>query len=142
MVRNNFTFGQSRRWHPLPDTNHRPFPVADPHAPGTTLTVRAGVDAPARIIPRQNWGFGRVSTHPHRAWRAEYGPRFQALGCSNAMPSMSSPPRAKNGTRSWDAEVSAIALPRVLERPVRMAFQPLAQAREGKGEGGREAAAI
>jgi hypothetical protein len=43
----------------LSDRGHRPYPCADLDDPHAVLLVRDGDDAPAQVIPRQEWSFAR-----------------------------------------------------------------------------------
>ena len=43
----------------LADRNHVAYAVADPSDPANTMTVRDSADGPRRVIPRNQWTFGR-----------------------------------------------------------------------------------
>jgi hypothetical protein len=44
----------------LSDRGHRPYPCSNLDDPEAALLVRDGDDAPPRVIPRQEWSFGRL----------------------------------------------------------------------------------
>ena len=44
----------------LADRGHVAYEVADPAHPDNVMTVRDAVDGPRRVVPRGQWGFGRV----------------------------------------------------------------------------------
>ncbi|MBI4662702.1 MAG: hypothetical protein HY735_28140 [Verrucomicrobia bacterium] len=60
LVRSDFVATKPEFFHSLADRNHVPYPVADPDASGTQLTVRDAVEAPRQVIPRSQWQFARV----------------------------------------------------------------------------------
>ena len=57
LVRSDFVVTDRIYDHSLADRDHVAYPVADPDAPENVLTVRDGVGAPRRVIPRANWKF-------------------------------------------------------------------------------------
>lgn len=60
LVRSDFTVRQRVFDRTLADRNHVPYPVSDPDAPETILTVRNSVDGPRFVIPLDQWQFARV----------------------------------------------------------------------------------
>ncbi len=57
LVRSEFVPSAKVTSLPLADRAMKPYPVADPAAPGTQLTVRDTPDGPRRLIPRTQWKF-------------------------------------------------------------------------------------
>jgi hypothetical protein len=57
IVRSEFVPNEKTTRFSLGDRNMKPYPVADPDAPGTQLTVRDTPDGPRRVIPRTQWKF-------------------------------------------------------------------------------------
>jgi hypothetical protein len=60
IVRSDFVPIRRETDHSLADRDHLPYPVADPDAPETVLTVRDDVEAERQAIPRSKWRFARV----------------------------------------------------------------------------------
>ena len=60
LVRSDFVVATRVYDQSLADRNHIAYPVADPDAPENVLTVRDGVEAPRRQIPRAKWRFARL----------------------------------------------------------------------------------
>ncbi len=60
LVRADFVVRSASGHHSLADRNHRPYRVADPDDPSNTLTVRRRVEDQREVVPRSEWGFGRV----------------------------------------------------------------------------------
>jgi hypothetical protein len=60
LVRSNFVVTDRTYEHTLADRDHVPYPVADPDAPESRMTVRAGVEDTPREIPRARWRFARM----------------------------------------------------------------------------------
>lgn len=60
LVRSDFVVQDRVYDRLLSDRNHIPYPVADPDAPGTVMTVRDRVESKRRVIPRSQWKFGRM----------------------------------------------------------------------------------
>lgn len=60
LVRSDFVVSKREAFHSLADRAHIPYPVADPGAAGTQMTVRDAVDAPRQLIDRAKWKFARV----------------------------------------------------------------------------------
>ena len=60
VVRSDFVVRDRVYSNSLADRNHVPYPVADPDAPGTVLTVRDSAQGERRVIPRDQWSFGRM----------------------------------------------------------------------------------
>ncbi len=59
LVRGDFVVTDRAFHHSLADRDHTAYPVADPQASENVLTVRDGVEAPRRTIPRSEWQFAR-----------------------------------------------------------------------------------
>ncbi|MFN7932293.1 MAG: alpha/beta hydrolase domain-containing protein [Bryobacteraceae bacterium] len=51
-----FTLAKPADTQLLSDRGHIPYPVADPNAPGTRLTIKH-LDGRTEIVPREKWGF-------------------------------------------------------------------------------------
>jgi len=60
LVRSDFTVRERVFDRTLADRNHVPYPVSDPDAPETVLTVRNSVQGVRLVIPRDQWQFARV----------------------------------------------------------------------------------
>lgn len=60
LVRSDFVTASEAFSHSLADREHIPYPVAEPNAPETQLTVRDSVEAPRQVIPRAQWQFARL----------------------------------------------------------------------------------
>ncbi|HEY5624296.1 MAG TPA: alpha/beta hydrolase domain-containing protein [Gammaproteobacteria bacterium] len=60
MVRSDFVVRERTFDRTLADRNHIPYPVSNPDAPGTVLTVRNSILGERRVIPRDQWAFARV----------------------------------------------------------------------------------
>ena len=60
LVRSDFVVQDRVYDRLLSDRNHIPYPVADPDAPETVMTVRDRVESQRRVIPRSQWKFGRM----------------------------------------------------------------------------------
>jgi len=60
LVRSDFVVTSREFDHSLADRDHIAYPVADPSAAGTALTVRDSVTGTRRIVPRDQWKFARV----------------------------------------------------------------------------------
>ena len=60
LVRSDFVVQDRVYDRLLSDRNHIPYPVADPDAPETVMTVRDRVESQRRVIPRSQWRFGRM----------------------------------------------------------------------------------
>ena len=60
LVRSDFVVQDRVYDRLLSDRNHIPYPVADPDAPETVMTVRDRVESKRRVIPRSQWKFGRM----------------------------------------------------------------------------------
>jgi hypothetical protein len=56
LVAVSFTLAQPAESAVLSDRGHVPYPVADPNAPGTQLTIRH-LDGRSETVPREKWGF-------------------------------------------------------------------------------------
>ena len=54
LVRSDFVVTKREPFHSLADRAH-PYPVVDPDAPGTQMTVRNSVEASRQLIPRTDW---------------------------------------------------------------------------------------
>ncbi len=59
LVRCDFVVTKRARDHILSDRNHIPYPTADPADPANVMTVRDGVEAERREVPRSRWQFAR-----------------------------------------------------------------------------------
>ena len=57
IVRSEFVPSAKNTRFNLADRTMKPYPVADPDAPGTQLFVRDSPDGPRRVIPRSQWKF-------------------------------------------------------------------------------------
>ena len=60
LVRSDFVVTEKEADHSLADRNHVAYAVVDPDSPDNVLTVRDSVNGPRRIVPRDQWRFGRV----------------------------------------------------------------------------------
>jgi hypothetical protein len=60
LVRSDFVPIQLESDHSLADRDHLAYPVADPDAKENVLTVRDGVEAERRLVPRERWRFARL----------------------------------------------------------------------------------
>jgi hypothetical protein len=60
LVRSDFVPIRPESDHSLADRDHIAYPVADPDAKENVLTVRDGVEAERRLVPRERWRFARV----------------------------------------------------------------------------------
>lgn len=59
-VRADFSVRTETAHHTLADRNHRPYRVVDPDDPAHVLTVRRRVEDEREVVPRGQWGFGRI----------------------------------------------------------------------------------
>jgi hypothetical protein len=59
LVRSDFVVTETAADHSLADRDHIAYAVLDPDSPDNVMTVRDSVDGPRRIVPRDQWGFGR-----------------------------------------------------------------------------------
>ena len=59
LVSVSFTLDGPEPSQMLSDRGHIPYEVADPDAPGTRMSVRR-LDGSEQVVPRENWGFGKV----------------------------------------------------------------------------------
>ena len=60
IVRSDFVVTERIFDRILSDRNHIPYPVSDPNAPETVLTVRDTREGQRRVIPRDQWAFARL----------------------------------------------------------------------------------
>ena len=60
LVRADFVVRSAADHHTLADRNHRPYRVKDPGDAVNVLTVRHRVEDEREVIPRDQWGFGRI----------------------------------------------------------------------------------
>ncbi len=60
LVRSDFVVRDRVYSNSLADRSHVPYPVADPDAEGTVMTVRDRADGERRMIPRGKWQFARM----------------------------------------------------------------------------------
>jgi hypothetical protein len=60
LVRSDFVPLRPESDHSLADRDHIAYAVADPDAKENVLTVRDGVEAERRLVPRERWRFARV----------------------------------------------------------------------------------
>ncbi len=60
LVRSDFVVRERVFDRTLADRNHVPYPVSDPDAPESVLTVRNSVEGARRVIPRDQWAFARL----------------------------------------------------------------------------------
>jgi alpha/beta hydrolase family protein len=60
LVRSDFVVTEKEADHSLADRDHQAYKVVDPKSPENVLTVRDSVDGPRRVVPRDQWGFGRL----------------------------------------------------------------------------------
>ena len=60
VVRSDFVVREPVFDRTLADRNHVPYPVSDPDAPESVMTVRDTVEGERQIIPRDQWDFARL----------------------------------------------------------------------------------
>ena len=60
LVRSDFVVRERVFDRTLADRNHVPYPVSDPDAPESVLTVRDDVEDERQVIPREQWAFARL----------------------------------------------------------------------------------
>ena len=60
LVRSDFVVRQPVFDRTLADRNHVPYPVSDPDAPESVMTVRDTVEGERQTIPRDQWDFARL----------------------------------------------------------------------------------
>ena len=60
MVRSDFVVRERTFDRTLADRNHVPYPVSNPDAEGTVMTVRNAILGERRVVPRDQWAFARV----------------------------------------------------------------------------------
>ena len=60
LARADFVVRTPTDHHSLADRNHRPYRVQDPDDPANVMTVRRRVEDEREVIPRSEWGFGRI----------------------------------------------------------------------------------
>jgi hypothetical protein len=60
VVRSDFEITANALDQSLADRDHAAYPVADPNAADNVMTVRDTVEGVRRVVPRAQWGFGRV----------------------------------------------------------------------------------
>lgn len=60
LVRSDFVVREHVFDRTLADRNHVPYPVSDPNATESVLTVRNSVEGQRRVIPRDQWDFARI----------------------------------------------------------------------------------
>ena len=60
LVRSDFVVTEKETDHSLADRDHAAYAVVNPNAIENVLTVRDTVEGPRRVIPRDQWRFGRV----------------------------------------------------------------------------------
>jgi Alpha/beta hydrolase domain len=59
LVRSDFVLTERAVDQSLADRDHMAYAVVNPDSPDHVMTVRDSVDGPRRIVPRDQWGFGR-----------------------------------------------------------------------------------
>ena len=62
LVRSDFVVREKVFDRTLADRNHVPYPVSDPDAPESVLTVRDDVEDERQVIPRDQWDFARLES--------------------------------------------------------------------------------
>ena len=60
LVRADFVVRSAADHHSLADRNHRPYQVQDPADAVNVMTVRHRVEDEREVVPRDEWGFGRI----------------------------------------------------------------------------------
>ena len=60
LVRSDFVVRERVFDRTLADRNHVPYPVSDPDAPESVMTVRDTVEGERQVIPRDQWDFARM----------------------------------------------------------------------------------
>ena len=60
LVRADFVVRSAADHHSLADRNHRPYQVRDPADAVNVMTVRHRVEDEREVVPRDQWGFGRI----------------------------------------------------------------------------------
>ena len=95
LVRADFVVRSAADHHSLADRNHRPYRVKDPQDSANRMTVRRRVEDEREVVPRDQWGFGRVENgavvaddgsvyveggfQPHRIYEVVYRSRNPPL---------------------------------------------------------------
>jgi hypothetical protein len=59
LVRSDFVLTERAADHSLADRDHMAYAVVNPDSPDHVMTVRDSAEGPRRIVPRDQWGFGR-----------------------------------------------------------------------------------
>src|SRR5262245_4078708 len=59
LVRSDFVVTEKELDHSLADRDHAAYPVLDPDSPDNVMTVRDSAEGARRIVPRDQWSFGR-----------------------------------------------------------------------------------
>jgi hypothetical protein len=104
----------------LSDKNHRAYPAADLDEPEARLERRDMPDAPARLVPRASWRFGRLDEHgiyvpdPHYICSAQgfqKGDLYQLVYTTNWAPVLGLSFAALRDCVSWCKYGAAIAPP-------------------------------
>ena len=60
LVRADFVVRSAADHHSLADRNHRPYQIRDPADAVNVMTVRHRVEDEREVVPRDEWGFGRI----------------------------------------------------------------------------------
>ncbi|MBI3491156.1 MAG: hypothetical protein HY047_05135 [Acidobacteria bacterium] len=87
LVRSDFVVTEKETDHSLADRDHAAYAVVNPNAPENVMTVRDSVEGPRRIVPRDQWSFGRVEggkvvsdpTRVHLAAKFEPGKIYEVV---------------------------------------------------------------
>jgi hypothetical protein len=87
LVRSDFVVTEKETDHSLADRDHAAYAVVNPNAPENVLTVRDTVEGPRRVVPRDQWSFGRVEgsqtvadlTRVHLATKFEPGRIYEVV---------------------------------------------------------------
>ena len=87
LVRSDFVVTEKETDHSLADRDHAAYAIVNPNAPENVLTVRDTVEGPRRIVPRDQWSFGRVEngrdvadlTRVHLATKFEPGKIYEVV---------------------------------------------------------------
>jgi hypothetical protein len=61
LVRSDFVVTEKELDHSLADRDHTAYRVLDPDSPDNVMTVRDSVEGARRIVPRDQWAFGRFA---------------------------------------------------------------------------------
>jgi hypothetical protein len=87
LVRSDFVATEKEQDHSLADRDHVAYAVVDPDSPDNVMTVRDSVEGPRRMVPREQWSFGRLEggktivdpTRVHLSGRFEPGKIYEVV---------------------------------------------------------------